>query len=186
MSQNLRNYTKALYGFDAMVQRIEPDQWEADSPCEGWCARDVVAHAAGVVNAVDHMARTGEVAMPEMPDDGGDVVALWAASRDSVLETLDRPGIVNKVGAFWFGEGTIDDILAFSQYDTVVHAWDLGQALGVDPHSSQDLAEASLTSVTPVAEALRGMQQMGDPVEVPADADAMTRLLGLTGRNPLS
>jgi hypothetical protein len=28
------------------------------------------------------------------------------------------------------------------------------------------------------------MNIMGEPVEVPADADAMTRFLGLTGRNP--
>ena len=29
MSQNLRNYTKALYGFDAVVQRVPADRWDA-------------------------------------------------------------------------------------------------------------------------------------------------------------
>ena len=51
MSTNSRNYTKALYGFDAVVQRVPADRWDAPSPCEGWCARDVVAHASGVVDA---------------------------------------------------------------------------------------------------------------------------------------
>jgi len=47
MSTNLRNYTKALYGFDAVVQRVPEDRWDADSPCDGWSARDVVTHACG-------------------------------------------------------------------------------------------------------------------------------------------
>jgi uncharacterized protein (TIGR03083 family) len=58
VTQNLRNCTKALYGFDAVIQRVPPDAWGADSPCEGWCVRDVVAHACGVMNAVEAMARS--------------------------------------------------------------------------------------------------------------------------------
>jgi hypothetical protein len=49
MTESLRNYTKALCGFDAVIQRVPPDAWDADSPCDGWCARDVVAHACGVM-----------------------------------------------------------------------------------------------------------------------------------------
>ncbi|MGI9603310.1 MAG: TIGR03086 family metal-binding protein [Acidimicrobiales bacterium] len=184
MSQNLRNYTKALYGFDAVVQRVPADQWDAASPCDGWCARDVVAHTAGVLDAVAEMARTGAVAMPEMPDPGSDVVALWNTSRDNVLDALDQPGVVNQVGEYWFGEATIDDILGFSQWDTLTHAWDLGQATGLDAHSSQELAEAGLATIGPIADGLRAAQLMGDQVEVAADADAMSRFLGLTGRTP--
>jgi hypothetical protein len=35
MSTNLQNYTKALYGFDAVVQRVPSDRWDADTPCDG-------------------------------------------------------------------------------------------------------------------------------------------------------
>ena len=80
MSSNTRNYTKALYGFDAVVRRVSPGQWDAQSPCTGWTARDVLAHASGVVDAVAQMARTGEVAMPQMPDLGNDPVGLWSES----------------------------------------------------------------------------------------------------------
>jgi hypothetical protein len=74
--------------------------------------------------------------------------------------------------------------LAFSQWDTLVHAWDLGHAVGLDPHSSQELAENSIATITPLADTLRSMDIMGEPVEVPDDADAMSRFLGLTGRDP--
>jgi uncharacterized protein (TIGR03086 family) len=186
VSQILRDYTKALYAFDAVVQRVPSDQWDAGSPCDGWCARDVVAHTAGVLDAVAQMARTGEVAWPQMPEAGDDIVELWNASRDNVLGAIDRQGALGQVGQYWFGEATIEDILGFSQWDTVIHSWDLAQAVGLEPHTSQELAEASLATIGPMAEALRGMNLMADPIEVPADADAMTRFLGLTGRDPLA
>lgn len=185
MSQILRNYTKAIYGFDAVVQRVAPEQWDADTPCEGWCASDLVVHVVGVLDAIAQMAATGEVARPQTPDKGDDVLEVWNKGRDNVLSALDQPGVLNKVGNYWFGESTIEDLLSFSQWDTLIHAWDLGQAVGLDPHSSQDLAENSIATIAPLAEVLRSMQIMGEPVDVPADADAMTRFLGLTGRNPL-
>lgn len=184
MTQNVRNYTKAVYGFDAVIQRVPPDAWDADSPCEGWCARDVVAHACGVMNAIEAMARTGENALPETPDAGEDPVGLWNTSRDTLLEALDDPDAVGRVGTYWFGESTIDDILAFAVWDPLGHSWDLARAVGMDAHASDDVAEASITVISANAETLRGMGLMSDPIDVPADAPAMTRFLALIGRDP--
>ena len=184
MSSNTRNYTKALYGFDAVVRRVSPGQWDAQSPCTGWSARDVLEHASGVVDAVAQMARTGEVAMPQTPNLGNDPVGLWSASLDGVLEALDHPGVIDRVGKFWFGESTFDDVLAFTTWDPLGHSWDLATAVGVEAHMSPDVAEAAIVVISANAEMLRSMQLMGDPVAVPADASPVDRFLGLTGRNP--
>ncbi len=184
MSQELLNYTKALYRFDAVVQQVPSDAWSAASPCDGWCARDVVAHAAGVMNAIETMARTGENALPGTPDPGDDPVGLWNRSRDSLLEALDTPGALDRRGNFWFGESTIDDILAFSVWDPLGHAWDLGQATGVEVHGSDDVADASMAVIAANADMLRGMGLMGDPVTVADDAPTYLRFLGLIGRDP--
>jgi uncharacterized protein (TIGR03086 family) len=186
MSQNLRNYTKAVYGLDAVVQRVPGDQWNSASKCDGWSVQDVVAHAAGVMDAVATMAETGQVAFPQDADVSGGVVAAWNQSRDRVLGALDRPGAVNKAGEYWFGPSTIDKIIAFSLYDGIAHAWDIASAIGMDPCSSQDLAEAALASLDGMGDGMRALGLIADPVEVPADADAMTRFLGATGRNPNS
>lgn len=183
MSRVLRNYTKALYGFDAVVQRVEPEQWDAPTPCDGWCVRDVVSHQAGVIDAVAQMARTGENAMPQMADLGDDTLAGWNASRDGVLEALDQPGVLHKRGNYWFGEATIEDILAFAQWDPLGHAWDVATAVGSEPHLSEEVAAASLAMLEPMADTLRGMKLIGESVEVSADADATTRFLGLIGRD---
>jgi len=184
MTQELRNYTKALYGFDAVIQRVPPDAWDADSPCDGWCARDVVAHAAGVMNAIETMALTGENALPATPDPGDDPVGLWDQSLDSLLEALDQPDTLRRRGNFWFGESSINDILAFSVWDPLGHAWDLGQATGVEVRGSDDVADASMTVIGANADMLRSMGLMGDPVTVSDDAPAYTRFLALIGRDP--
>ena len=184
MSSSLRNYTKALYGFDAVVQRVPADRWDSDSPCDGWSARDVVVHACSVMQAVAAMARTGENVVPTTLDPTDDVVELWNITRDDLLEALDHPNVVNRVGNYWFGESTIDDILAFSVWDQLGHSWDVVRAVGLDAHASDDVAEASLAVISANADMIRQMGLMGEPVEVESDAPAMVRFLGLTGRNP--
>lgn len=184
MSENLRNYTKALYGFDAVVQRVPSDRWDADTPCEGWTARDLVAHACGVVDAVTEMTETGRIAMPHTPDVGDDPVGHWNATRDRVLEALDHQGALHTTGAFWWGEMSIDELIAFATWDPLAHAWDLARATGQDVHADEGVAAAAIATIEPMAETLRKMQLMATPVDVPADADAMTRFLGLTGRDP--
>ncbi len=184
MSQNLRHYTKAMYGFDAVVRRVPPERWDADTPCDGWCARDVVTHSIGVSEALATMADTREVALPVTPDAGDDLVAQWSAALDRVLEALDRPGALGQVGTYWLGESTIDELLAFAQWDPLIHAWDLARAVGLEPHLDAGVAASALGVIEPMADQLRGMHLIGDPVEVPAGADPMTRLLGVTGRRP--
>ena len=184
MSQNLRNFTKALYGFDAVVQRVQPDQWDTATPCEGWSVKDLVAHECGVIDALTAMAETGQIAMPSTPDVGDDPVGRWNETRDNVLDALDSQGALHTTGAFWWGEMSIDQLVAFVTWDPLAHAWDLAQAIGQDAHSADDVAAAALATIGPMADTLRKMGLMAEPVEVPDDAGAMVKFLGLTGRNP--
>ena len=184
MSRNRRNYTKAVYGFDAVVRRVPDEMWGADTPCEGWCARDIVVHSIGVGNAVAAMADTGQMAMPETPEPEPDLVAQWGASRDRTLEALDRPGVLDQPGTYWMRLPTIDELLAFAQWDPLIHTWDLATAVGLEPFPAPEVAESALAVIEPMSDMLRSMHLIGDAVDVPADSDPMTRLLGLTGRDP--
>ncbi len=40
-----KNFLLSLSLFDSRVQATPTDRWSSPSPCEGWVARDVVAHA---------------------------------------------------------------------------------------------------------------------------------------------
>lgn len=184
MSQNLRDFTKALYQFDAVVQRVPEAAWGNQSPCDEWCARDVVVHEASVINAVGHMARTNEVVMPEMAEGVDDPVQHWNEARDNIIETLDHPGVLNQQGSYWWGPQTIDQLVGFTAWDPLTHAWDLSQAAGLDHVPDQQLAAQSLALV---GDALPTLQQFGlvaDPVEVDTSADPMSQFLAKIGRNP--
>ncbi|MFT7648462.1 MAG: hypothetical protein ACI8Y4_003214 [Candidatus Poriferisodalaceae bacterium] len=184
MSENLRNFTRAVYAMDAVVRRVPDDAWDNASPCEGWTARDVVAHQSGVLVGLASIARTGERVFPQMPEDTSAPLDLWQASRDSALESLDQPGALHHEGGYWFGPMSVDELISVVQWDPVTHAWDLAQAAGIDHHVPDDLVELSMGRIGAMRDALAGMKLIGDEVEVPADAPVMDRFLGLVGRNP--
>ena len=74
--------------------------------------------------------------------------------------------------------------MAFTTWDPLGHSWDLATAVGIEAHTSPEVAEAAIAVISANAETLRSMQLMGDPVAVPADASPVDRFLGLTGRDP--
>jgi uncharacterized protein (TIGR03086 family) len=184
MSENLRNFTKAIYAMDAVVQRVPTDAWDNDSPCEGWTARDVVGHQAGVLNGAAQIARTGAIAMPAPPEDVSDPLAVWAEARDGILEALDAPGVLHQEGAFWFGPMSVDDLIGVVQWDPLTHAWDIAKATGVQTSIDEGLAQQSYDRVSAMRDGLAKMGLVGEEVAVPDDADIVSRYLGLVGRNP--
>jgi len=186
LSQNLRNFTKAVYGMDAVVQRVPAKSWDNASPCEGWSARDVVGHQVGVLRGVAHMAASNDMKLPETPGDLSDPVGLWASGRDEVLESLDQRGVLEHSGPFWFGEMSIDQLIGVVTWDPLTHAWDIAKATGADVVMDTELAQQSFDAISSMRPAMAKMGLIGDEVAVAADADIASRYLGLVGRDPAS
>ncbi len=184
MSENLRNFTAAVYGFDAVVQRMPADAWDEDSACEGWSGRDLLEHQCAVLNGVTAVARTGRMARPTPPDDVSDPVAAWNQCRDELLAALDQPGVLQQQGPFWFDAATVDDMIGVVQWDPLAHAWDLAKTCDIDPCLNERVAAASVATIEGMQAMLVESGRIGEPVPVPADAPASARFLGATGRNP--
>lgn len=184
MSQNLRDFTKAIYGMDAVVQRVPDSAWDNSSPCAGWTARDVVGHQAGVLNGVAHMAAGNEMILPAAPDDLSDPKAVWAEARDGVLEALDQPRALHHQGKYWFGPMSIDELIGIVQWDPLTHSWDIFKATGVEAILDPRLAQLSYDRISAMRGSLAKMKLVGEEVPVPADADIVSRYLGLVGRDP--
>jgi uncharacterized protein (TIGR03086 family) len=68
--------------------------------------------------------------------------------------------------------------------DLAVHGWDLATALGADAGIPDELATALLGYVEPQLAQWSGSSVFAEPVEVPDDAPAPTRLIALLGRQP--
>lgn len=185
MSENLRNFTRAVYVCDAVVRRMPDDSWGNTSPCEGWTALDVLKHQCGVLDALAHIARTGEMQMPAMIDDDvADPVARWGQSRDGVLEALDTEGALQHEDQWWFGPMTVDGLIAVVQWDPLTHAWDLARSAGIDAHLPDDLCDLSHSAVSAMHETALKWRLVGEPVDLGDDAGSVHRYLALVGRDP--
>ena len=211
MSQNLRDYTKALYGFDAVVQRVRPDQWSRPSPCDDWDALGVLNHNIFVTNMVAELARgkpaaipaTGEgreipamhgegmVMSPHLfrrdlavgPDD--DPIAGWNQRRDDVLEALDQPGALHAPARSLWGHATTEEFLDFVIFDPILHAWDLARAAGQPVHLDGALVARCLAHIHDPGDGreMRRPLVLSDAVTTDS-TDPVDQLVALSGRTP--
>lgn len=182
MSQNSRNFVRAVLAFDAVVQRTDAGAWGNDSPCEGWTATDLLQHQCAVLNGVAAVAASGEMAKPTPPEDMTNPVAVWQETRDNVLTTLDQQGVLQQEGPFWFNAATVDDMIGIVMWDAVTHTWDLAQAVGVDHGLEDSLLQASHDVVAPMSDMLVETSRTGPVLDVAADAPILDRYLALVGR----
>jgi len=189
MSEHLRWYTKAMYSMDHVVRLVPADAWGNPSPCEGWTARHVLGHVIAVQRYTLAGLRGEQYDRGLLFDQtdlsaGDDPAATWAEIRDTMLEALDQPGVLETVVPSSSGPTTVDERIGFNIADTTVHSWDLARAAGVDDRLDPGLVERIATMIAPRIESMRGPMLFDPAVAVDAAADAQARLLALCGRNP--
>ncbi|SDC58293.1 TIGR03086 family metal-binding protein [Rhodococcus tukisamuensis] len=162
------------------VESVPADHWDADSPCEGWTARDVLRH---VVETQSYPLGNVGLTLPPAPDVDVDPVGAWTQTRDAVLEILDDPARAGLEYDSQMGRTSVAATFGtFFCFDLVVHRWDLAHATGLDETiPAGDLALVA-GFVEQAGEMLRSPGVCGPAVETPADADEQTRLLGALGR----
>jgi len=186
MSENLRWYTKALYGMDHVVRLAVSDAWDSPSPCEGWTARHVIGHVIAVQRAHEAMIEDRPRPMHPMVNAdqhaGVDPARTWAEARDAVLEALDHPNVLHHVAKSFRGEEPIDDLIGFNVIDTTIHSWDLARALGVDSRLDPGLVARTASLLLERVDSMRGARGYGPPIDVSGTADPQTVLLALAGR----
>ena len=186
MTHNLRVYTKTLYGFDHVVRSMPSAAWSSPSPCDGWTAQDVLGHVIAVQSYVDSLARGIEPTLNPygMPGElvGSDPSGAWAATRESVLEAVDVPGVLDNIVHTFRAEETLDNFLAWNVVDTLAHTWDLARAGGVDHHLDDDLVAHATAQARPVIEAMRQPPFFSADVIVTDDPSPTVQFLALLGR----
>src|SRR5262245_18107048 len=153
MTENARAYVTALFGLDAVVQRVGADEWSARTPCERWDARALLNHNLLIANVIVELSRGNSALVPATGDpkeiagplgDGSvfaahlfaapavgpseHPVAAWNIGRDAVLAPLDLPGATDVCSRSPWGHDVVDDFLGFAFYDPLVHTWDLAKA----------------------------------------------------------
>lgn len=171
--------------FTARVDGVGPGGWDADAPCEGWVARDIVRHLVDWVpwwvgEGTDHSAHV-------TTDVDDDPAAAWAELRDQIQALLDRPEAETETFYSEMFGGELPLGVAAERFvtgDVLVHTWDLATATGQDASIDADFAAGMYEGMLPMDDLLRQGGQFGPRVAVPDDADPVTKLIAFTGRTP--
>ena len=183
--EHAENFRRIAADFTARVEGVGADGWDAEAPCEGWVARDVVRHLVEWVpwfvgEGTDHsLSVTADV------DD--DPAAAWAQLRDQFQAMLDRPEAETETFDSQMFGGEMPLGVAAERFvtgDVFVHTWDLAKATGQDASIDADYAAEMYEGMLPMDDMLRQSGHFGPRVEVPDDADVVTKLIAFTGRTP--
>jgi uncharacterized protein (TIGR03086 family) len=170
---------KALVAVHHVVGTIRDDDLQCPTPCPDW---DVAALAE---HLVDTICRLGAAAGIQTAPPAG----------DSIDRRIQQ--VTQQILAAWRHRGLVDDVvfsgrtlpahlaLGILSLELIVHGWDFAVAL----HRPLDVSDAHAAYVLGMArktltEQSRAIAGFDPPVDVPANAGELDRLVGFTGRNP--
>lgn len=181
MTTHLAIYEPQAQRFGAVVDATT--DWGAASPCEGWAARDVLAHVIGTQRdfLTGHGVDVG-VDVGTGPDEA-DPAAAWHAHDARVTQLLADESVAGQTFDGHFGPTAIGDTLVrFYGFDLLVHRWDLAQAAGREERFDDAELDVIEGAVDGFGEHLYADGICKPALDVPADADRQSRILARLGR----
>jgi uncharacterized protein (TIGR03086 family) len=181
MDEIKERYTRIASQFTDRVRRVPAAAWDADSPCAGWTARDVVGHLTEWIPGF--FAGQG-VAFGEVPSVDDDPVGAWNAVDAALAAALDDPAQPGRTIENPFGPRSLADTVDMIVVpDVLIHTWDLARATQLDESLDPDQIQRMLDSMGSMPdETLRADGMFGPRIEVSDDVDDQTRLLAFLGR----
>lgn len=180
-------FASSIDRFAERVAAVPDGAWGDPTPCADWDVRTLVNHVAGEQAWAPHLV-AGETLEQVGDRYDGDLLG-----DDPVGTLRDRVGeaktafagadLEAPVHVSW-GQIPCSEYLTQMLTDAEVHGWDLAVATGQDTSLDPAVAELLLGVWEAQADMVRSSGVFGDAVEVPDDASAADRLLGLLGRRP--
>ncbi|MBT2543915.1 TIGR03086 family protein [Streptomyces sp. ISL-44] len=183
----LEQHAEALKLFGERLRAVADDQWDAPTPCAEWSVRDLVNHVTGEQLWIPPLVAEGRT-VEELGDAfsgdvlGEDPVAAWDKASAAAHAAFAAPGALDRTVRLSYGPALGSAYCSELTADCVVHTWDLARGTGADDRLPDGLVEFSIKEVMPYADGLAASGMYAAPLEVPAGANAQTRLLGLLGR----
>lgn len=178
MTDTAASYEATARALSAVLDAVPADAWSRPSPCEGWTARDVVAH---VVDTQRELLTTHGADVGPAPA-ADDPAAAFRAHSTRVRELLTDELVGRGYDGF-FGPTTVGATLEqFYVWDMVVHRWDVARATGGDDALTEAELDRTESGADSFGEALHMDGICAPALPADADADRQTRVLARLGR----
>jgi uncharacterized protein (TIGR03086 family) len=188
----MHDLTPATDMVSRVVRDTTDDQLGAPTPCSDATVADLLDHIDGLCQAFTAAAAKDSTHADQAPvADGSRLGPDW---RERIPDRLAELAAAWRAESAWTGmtrAGGVDmpaEVAAsVATNEVLVHGWDLAAATRHDYSADAELIEAALEFVGPTAsqnpDGVPGL--FGAPVESPAGASPLDRLVAMTGRNPL-
>ena len=168
-----------------VLEGVQPDQWDAPSPCEGWTVRDVVNHMVGGAKIVS-LELSGRADNENYYVNhlrGRDPVETYrSAAADAVEVFRADPGLVERTIPMPWGPETGATVATMFMGDHFAHAWDVAKATGQSTDLDAELAVALMPFAREYATRHRGPGMFDEERVAPPGASAADRLAAVLGR----
>jgi hypothetical protein len=174
----------------SVFDRITPDQFTVPVPAEWTRAQDPVLRDIIAAHAYDEawvpdvlVGRTAEDVGDRYSGDllGDDPIASYDRLNDLATEAVRSDLDPEKIVHLSYGDFPLAEYLQHVSIYRAFQAWSIAKLLGLDYHLPASLVGQLWDQILPQADDWRAMGVFGPEVEVPADADRETQLLGKTG-----
>ena len=179
-------FGRAVAEFDARVRQIGGRQWQAATPDEDWCVRDLVNHLvaedlwAPPLLAGSTITEVGDRFEGDVL--GSEPSAAWTAASAGAVRAVGADGAMDRIVHLSFGDFPGGEYTLQLFADHLIHAWDLARAIGADEHLDDELVTSCAAWFDATEETYRGAGVIAARPPVPRDADPQTLLLARFGR----
>ncbi len=183
MSQNLQAFVKGVSMLRSVAVRVPPGAWDNESCCDGWTAKQIAGHISWGMETVASIAQGGGFAaeMDEAERAGDDPTATVVAAVDGAIAALDQPGALQQPTPEAFGGMPFDAFLSIMGNDALTHAWDISDAVGIEPGIDEATAAAALESMKPMEAMLRAPGRFDAALDSDSSS-AIDQFIAFTGR----
>jgi uncharacterized protein (TIGR03086 family) len=168
-----------------LVDRIDPADLHAPTPCERFVLRDVLDHMIVLGGAFSHLFRGQEPPGDAAPDDDGRVpAAVFRKVMEDLLDAVRSEGAMRRTIAAPVGTMPGEAFARLVAFDGLVHGWDIARATGLPYELPDDVVAAVDTfAQAAIPNDLRDGVTFKDPAPAPPTATPIERVAAFSGRS---
>jgi uncharacterized protein (TIGR03086 family) len=163
-----------------VLHPIANDDWSKQTPCREF---DIASLTDHLMNSITVIGGAAGAELPER-DPADSVERQVVAAARPALDAWQRRGLDGTV-KFGDNEAPARVMAGILSLEFLVHAWDYAAAMGSQVNAPDSLVDyvmgVAQGVITPEGRTTAGFD---DPVDVPAGASSLDRLVAHTGRSP--